>query len=418
MKKLREILSQLEIKMREKDYLLFRHAEFAKLAPSCDDFQAVESYVRDAGQLEKNRKLLLSAQAIIDEGYKSRILSEAFSEVRRILGAWNTPTLKNDVEEILDLLGVAESSVNDLSFGLGKCVSALDVDEYQLKEAQERLGAYRDLMRKLSVHDVSQLVEEGQKLNSELAFIDSGEELVDQLLETLYKECQALRLSARELSSARRRAFQKVKKSIQKELHELNMKGAKLDLAWLQVSHSIDGIKLQYLSNQQSSKLNDCLDILCAHNRSGAEKVQFILSSNPGESAKPLSKIASGGEISRIMLGIKSVLSAGADTCLMVFDEIDTGISGQTADIVGGKLKAMASRFQVLCISHLPQVAAYANTHFKVEKLTRSGRTESIIKALTKAQGMREVARLLSGEEITKPSLDNAKQLINNAKKS
>ena len=130
----------------------------------------------------------------------------------------------------------------------------------------------------------------------------------------------------------------------------------------------------------------------------------------------PLVKVASGGEMSRILLALKKALAADAETCVLVFDEIDTGISGRVADVVGRKLRELSQTFQVLCISHLPQVAVYADTHFLVQKTKKKNRTESEIIPLGAEQSATEIARLLSGSELSSSSVSHAKSLIKKAK--
>jgi DNA repair protein RecN (Recombination protein N) len=148
----------------------------------------------------------------------------------------------------------------------------------------------------------------------------------------------------------------------------------------------------------------------------GTERAQFLLSANSGEMPHPLHKVASGGELSRIMLALKKAMVADAETCILVFDEIDSGISGRVADVVGRKLRELAGKFQIICISHLPQVAVYADTHFLVQKMQKTKRTESVIEKLSDEESAAEIARLLSGKEVSKSSLENAKALIGDAK--
>jgi len=148
----------------------------------------------------------------------------------------------------------------------------------------------------------------------------------------------------------------------------------------------------------------------------GAEKSRFLLAANRGESLLPLAKIASGGELSRIMLALKKALVADAETCVLVFDEIDAGISGRVADVVGRKMRELSEGFQVLCISHLPQVAVYADTHFLVSKSGNQSRTESTIDRLSESQSAAEIARLLSGDEVSTTSLANARSLLKQAR--
>ena len=130
----------------------------------------------------------------------------------------------------------------------------------------------------------------------------------------------------------------------------------------------------------------------------------------------PLHKIASGGEISRVMLALKKALAVGADTCILVFDEIDAGISGRVADVVGRKMQELAAEFQVICISHLAQVAAHGDAHFFVHKFSKDQRTESTITRLSARASEEEIARLLSGAEVTASSLANARGLLKKAR--
>ena len=145
----------------------------------------------------------------------------------------------------------------------------------------------------------------------------------------------------------------------------------------------------------------------------GQDRIQFQLVTNRGEQPKPLAKIASGGEISRVMLAIKRVLSAEKKSCVLVFDEIDTGISGRTASKVGQKLKEIAQKTQVICISHLAQVAAWAGSHYAVRKSGSGDRTWVELYALDDQEKTIELARLLSGEEVTPISMENARMLRN-----
>jgi len=146
----------------------------------------------------------------------------------------------------------------------------------------------------------------------------------------------------------------------------------------------------------------------------GINTVEFMISLNPGEDLKPLVKVASGGEISRIMLSIKNILSAVDRVPVMVFDEIDTGISGKIAGVVGKKLKEISFKKQLLCITHLPQIAAYSDTHYSVEKHVKDNKTETLIIKLDDSSKIQEIAKLLSGETVTETSLKAAREMVEN----
>jgi DNA repair protein RecN (Recombination protein N) len=411
------LVTQFQTRMRERDYLSFRLKEINVLEPSKEDFNELEGYCHIAGKGLELKHDLESIIAILDSGYQGRSLGEAFHDVRRLLAKIDSENFRRLGTELSESNESIECMVNDMSYSLGKYMAGLDFDEKQLLEKKNRLADYKDLMRKLGVYEVSELEKHAAQLRSQLEFIESAGEQITQKLFDLRKLMDQLVTSANALKKERRKAFEKVRYAIKSELTALHMKGASLEIDWSGVSSHVSELDLDGLDPKLSLMWTDVVGALSQVNRMGAEKVQFLLAANPGEAAKPLSKVASGGEISRIMLGIKKVLSAGAETCVMVFDEIDTGISGKTADIVGGKLKQMAESFQVLCISHLPQVAAYADTHFKVEKHVKKRRTESRINELSKKESAEEIARLLSGDVITRPSLANAKLLIESAQR-
>jgi DNA repair protein RecN (Recombination protein N) len=148
----------------------------------------------------------------------------------------------------------------------------------------------------------------------------------------------------------------------------------------------------------------------------GVDQAEFLFSGNAGEDVRPLARIASGGELSRTMLALKVVLAATDAVPVLIFDEVDVGIGGKTADTVGKKLRQVARARQVLCVTHLPQIAAYADQHFRVEKREEDGRTATTVAVLVKNDRVREVARMLGGESVTDTSLRHALELITQAR--
>lgn len=418
-KQLKEIYALTERyqqRARERDYLSFRLKELQKLDPSQSDFDELSAYCERAGRAYEETKIIDESQQILDSGFQDKPISQALREIIKRLEKMSHPNSGSVISEIVSTARDVEAQLNDMSYSLGKLMSELDIDESQLDQWQERLGAYKDLCRKMSVQDVHSLLAERDRLEEEIGFLESAESELIERLAKLAKQCRILSKFAAQLSQERADAFQKIQSSIRNELEQLDMKGAILDAEFLPVQQTLASLDLNDFDQKVKDLWAEIAERLTRLNRFGSEKVQFLLAANPGEPAKPLAKVASGGELSRIMLGIKKVLSVGADTCVMVFDEIDTGISGKTANIVGAKLRDFAKTFQVICISHLAQVAAFGDSHFKVEKSLNMGRTESRIYRLDPQQSAEEIARLLSGEEITVPSLAHAKQLIEKAR--
>jgi len=309
------------------------------------------------------------------------------------------------------------AKIDDLSFEVGKILTSLDLDEGRLEEAQSRLFGYQDLFRKHGVQEVKALINEKARLKSELEWLESGHQKLRELIHLIRMRIDALQVAGRALTESRKQAGRKIKKQVEAELHELVMPGAVFSVEFFPLLRSLSGPDLTAFGREIAGEWEELTDSLARIGESGAERGQFFLSPNPGGPSLPLERIASGGELSRIMLALKKALAADAETCVLVFDEIDAGISGRIADVVGKKMRELASDFQVICISHLPQVAVYADAHFCVKKQrVEKGRTESCIIKLSLDESAREIARLLSGAEVSEPSLKNARNLIAKAK--
>ena len=190
------------------------------------------------------------------------------------------------------------------------------------------------------------------------------------------------------------------------------MPSAKLSVALTPVVRSGLALEVDSFGLKNGALWAEVLNDWPSVSETGLERAEFYLASNAGEPSLPLAKIASGGEISRIMLALKKALVVGAETCVLVFDEIDTGISGRIADTVGQKIFELSKHCQIICISHLPQVAAYAVNHYIVEKKVHGERTESNIRKVDEAERLTEVARLLSGNKVTAAGRMHAASLV------
>ena len=413
---LRKRLEQYLNKRREQDFLQFRFNELAQFEPSAEDFSKVTQVCQDASLYVSEQKILQQAQRVCDEGYQGRALSSALSEVLRLLEQSKWLKLEGGFQDQVAEIRALSRSLDELSYVLGRASGRHLIEEDELENYQERLAGYQALQRKLGVRSIEELLSEYERLQRELSFVQVAPEEFMQMVVEIQQKCKEADRIARKLSEDRKKAAQKAVTSVVKELHDLNMKGAQIDFEFQAIKQSVPDLDLQDFSKKVEEAWNASVDVLTETSRTGREKGQFLLAANPGEGFKALAKVASGGEISRIMLGFKRALAMGANTCVMVFDEIDTGISGHTAHIVGKKLKELSTSFQVVCISHLPQVAVYGDAHFKVEKAQKGKSTESRIFKLTQIQSEEEIARLLSGDQVTSSSLVHAKQLIQSAR--
>lgn len=414
---IRKSLEQFLTRRREQDYLQFRFKELEEFEPSAEDHAEITRTCMEAKQFMQEQKVLQQLQMIQDESYNGKSMSAAVRDILRISDGSKLIKASPELKGVLEQLRDVGSIFDEFSYHLGRIVDGQDLSEEALETHESRLAEYQRLFRKLGVRSIEEMMEEYERLDQELSYVRVAPDELSDKIKALLKELQGMDRISRQLSMVRQKAADQARKKIESELHDLNMSGAKISFEFQSVRQAIPELDLLDFSEETKKNWAKCVDILSENSRLGREKGQFLLAANPGEGFKPLAKVASGGEISRIMLGFKKILSAGANTCVMVFDEIDTGISGHTADIVGSKLKGLSDSFQVICISHLAQVAAYGDAHFKVEKVQKKGSTESNIFRLDAAQSESEIARLLSGMKVTPSSLQNARQLISAAQR-
>ncbi|MEE2876442.1 MAG: DNA repair protein RecN [Candidatus Neomarinimicrobiota bacterium] len=292
-------------------------------------------------------------------------------------------------------------SLEDIALELSRYGDTIDADPEQFRRVDERLQLYRDFSRKYG-EGYDGIMSYRGKIAGELDSLENRDEKIKELEEeiTLLKS-NVLNLGQK-LSAQRTSGAKRLKKKIEAELAELGMKGTQFDVALTSVS-----------GNAGVAVTND--DDPCLAGEFGLEDIEFLISPNPGEPLKPLAKIASGGEMSRIMLGLKTVLAKVDAIPLLVFDEIDVGIGGDTANLVGKKLKALVQNHQVISITHLQQIASFADRHFQVRKAERGGRTVTEVAELSQEERVAEIARMISGEKITDLTLEHAREFLRGA---
>ena len=334
---------------------------------------------------EKIASAITAAKAALDG-------DESFDGVLSTLTAI-TSSLQ-DSEQYLPALNPIIQKLHELSYGLEDVSEALREQESQMEfDASELLEIETrlDLLYRLSIK-YGQTTEEMlaflEKCRQELNQINHSEETLIQLNETyeILKE-KAIQL-AKTLSDKRKKTAEQFTKKVKHELQFLNMPG------------------IEFLVEQERVPLNS----------NGCDKIQFLISVNPGEPAKPIAKIASGGELSRIMLAIQTVLSAHDDLDTMIFDEVDTGISGSAAQKVGLKLHEVSRYAQVICITHLAQIACLADYHLLIQKQVTENKTYTQVIPLSKEAQIKEIARMIGGQAITPLLLQNAQEMIDSAK--
>lgn len=289
-----------------------------------------------------------------------------------------------ELQNILNQLTDAESLLNDLSRSIGDYMNEMEFDEAEFKETEERLDLIRGLMAKYG--STEEAVKNSlMKKKERLAELEHYEERLEETKLAFAAQEKELSALCEQLSEARKQAAGILKEKIEQELEDLN---------FLHVDFQIEVRRLNGFS------------------AGGFDEVEFLISTNPGNiPPRPLGEVASGGELSRIMLAIKTVLADTDDIPTLIFDEIDTGISGRTAQKVSERLCYIAKKHQVLCITHLPQIAAMADTHFEIRKAVEKGNTVTRIHCLSHEEQIGELARLLGGAEITEKVRESAEEM-------
>ena len=340
-------------------------------------------------RLSNGQSLLEQAQTSVYNLYESdegNALSVIQSSIER-LGELEAHDAS--LTPIIAMLNDAAIQVEEAAGELRSYCDHLEIDPLRLQQVEARYAKAMELARKHTVMPEG-LYQHHQELAAEFNALSEQETLLGTL-EGEVEEARATYLTAtKALSESRQRAAGKLSEDIEVQIRQMNMPHAKVD------------IQIQY-------------DELKKPVSTGLDTVEFKVSTNPGQDADKLEKVVSGGELSRIGLAIQVIASGHHATPTMIFDEVDTGISGPTASIVGGLLRKLGKQSQVMCVTHLPQVAAQAHNQLFVTKLTDGESTETQMLALTKQDRIDELARLLAGDKVTKSALANAKELLKSA---
>ena len=290
--------------------------------------------------------------------------------------------------QLYERLGEAYSEVYDIAATVEDKRGELDVSPGELDRVESRMDLLYRLKKKYGA-TVEDMLDYQARCEAELAQIEDAGDTLVRLEQALSKAEKAARQAAQALSDARKAAADRLTAQILTELQQLDMG------------------KIRFAVDFAEKPLDS----------DGMDAVRFLMSANVGEELRPIHKIASGGELARIMLAMKNVLSEQDHVGTMVFDEVDTGVSGRAAQKVAEKMARISRRKQVLCVTHLPQLAAMADTHFSVEKGERGGRTYTEVRRLDREQRRRELARLTGGSHVSQTMLDGAEELLVQAEK-
>ena len=378
-------LEELERTEQEKLRLLdlwnFQRKEIESVQLEAGEDAALENERRVLQNVQKLQESATTAYEAVYDSPESaasliRTAAKRLDELCRI---------DSSLEGLREHLKTADVAVQEVAYGLRDYLSGLEANPGRLEEVETRLATIGKLKRKYG-ESIAEILEFYQEVRRQIAGVESAGERMEALRKQQKRLASEFEKSARELTESRRTAAGKLEKRVETELAQLAMERTVFRVAMQEAAWS----------------------------PSGADRVEFLVSPNLGEEPRPLEKVASGGEISRIALALKTCL-AGPKTATvrtLVFDEVDTGIGGSAAEGVGRRLKQLAAASQVLCVTHLPQVASFADHHYRVEKQESKGRTVAVLEELDPAARTREVGRMLSGQKLTDEALKNAERLI------
>jgi DNA repair protein RecN (Recombination protein N) len=374
---LSELTAEQARKLERLDLLAFQHDEIQK----CDPKPGETELLREKIDILSNAGKLLEAAR---QGYEALYESETsvlsmIAQIQRALrdAAQHDSRLMPHTEQI----EAARISLQDIAYELRSYSDKVDADPQELERAQTRLAELERLHRKYG----PDLLQHLQKVRREMDSIGLTETKKDQLRTQITELQQEYSKASALLSKKRRAAAKRLESAVESELKSLAMPHARFTIAWTDVSPG---------------------------RITGIDRPELLISANPGEEPRPLEKIASGGELSRVMLALRTELAVDGSKKTLVFDEVDAGIGGKAAETVGHKLKELSSRYQVLCVTHLAQIAAFADYQYRIEKVVLEGRSATRVAILNGDDRIEELVRMMSGSRITQAAREHVKELL------
>ena len=350
--------------------------------------------VGEEEDLKEQRDIFANAEKIakaVDISYKNLYdndeLQSAYDGISIAVDSLGgVSDINNELKNAYNTLSELMYSIEDVAHDLRSFADGIEFNEATLNEIEERLELISKLKRKYG-NSIAEIIEFHNKSQAELNDLVMSEEKTKQLLDELEVIRKKLTLAGKKLTDTRKKAAKELENKVCTSLHELNMENSKF-----------------------STDIKEAAEFMS----DGMDCVEFVISTNPGEPLKPLTKIASGGELSRVMLAIKSALAYADKVDTLIFDEIDTGVSGNAAMKIASKLKEIAQLKQVLCITHLPQPAAAADNHYLIQKDIINGSASTTVKLLDFEMRVEELSRIIDGSGAGELSKQHAREMLKN----
>ncbi|NOX88336.1 MAG: DNA repair protein RecN [Calditrichaeota bacterium] len=379
------------------DMYRFQMDELTKAELQPDELETLSVELKRLNNIEYIHQFASAINDLLYQGEPSAsgLIADAEDKLDKLL------EFDRQFSEFKESLVNARESVEEIGRFLTDYLSELEFDPERLEQIQERINHLEFLLKKYQKASLMELIDYLNEIRNFSGDLEQFEERIQELNAEISELKQKIEQSGAELSAKRKEFAKAFEKQITEILSKVGMPNARFR------------VRFSFKENSQSVFVIDGKPVEVGDR--GFDLVVFELSSNAGEDFKPLHKIVSGGELSRIMLALKSLLITVDHVPSMIFDEIDSGISGKVAQIVGLRMLELSKNHQILCVTHLPQIAAFAQAHFKVLKNTEDNRTSVDIKKLDEDGRIREIAGLLGGREIAEQTLENARHLISEA---
>lgn len=377
--KLRALQRGIRDREQRLDLLKFQINEIESVHPAPGEVADLENRLARLKNVERlSSDVTLALEALIEGETNAYDLSA--SADRHLSDALR---LDSSLSEASEQLQTALAAVDEAGRALSRYRASLESDPELLDETVQRIDAVKRLLRKYGDSEVA-VLDHLEKAKEEFATLSDAEESLDSLSTAREAAFRTLQAACADLTELRKSVAGKFIEDVRRHLKEMAMDKAELDVLFRVVEPTA----------------------------AGADDLEFQFSANPGEALKPLAKIASGGEVSRVMLALKSALAGRAGTPTLIFDEVDTGLGGRAAATMGKKLADLAEHYQVIVISHLPQVASQAAEHLRLEKRLREGRVSTDVVRLSQEDRVDEIARMLAGDAVTDGALSNAREML------
>lgn len=394
-KRLTQIIEDREENLKRIDFLKFQLEEIDKASLTKDEDKILEEEEMVLRNAEKIVETMEKANFILYEGgVEHPSIRDSLNEVSKNMG--EIASLDRRIEKMKETLKEIVYQLEDLVNEIEKYKDKIELDTQRLKEVEERLNLINNLKSKYG-STIDEILKCRQKIYQELKAIDYSEDEIESLRVEINSLENKISDISHNLSLERRKIAKNLEEMVVRELEDLNMKRCQFKVS---INHYQDdeGIKI----NNKRYKVGP----------KGIDDIEFMISPNVGESLRPLARIVSGGEVSRVMLALKSILSEVDEVPTLIFDEIDSGVGARLGEVIAQKLRNISKKRQIICVTHLPQIVCRARKHFYIEKYVVENKTEIRVEEIKGEDRVKEIARMLDGNQMSEITIQHAQKML------